>query len=305
MRKRRFALPFPMAASMKTDFKHLRLVASCPDRVGVLARVAGFIAEKRANITEANQYEDQRSLTFFMRYGFALPGGDQAEADFRAGFAPIAAELEMSWHLRDVSIPQRVVLLVSKFDHCLAYLLHRWKVGDLKIVIPCVISNHETLRELVEWYGIPFHYVPVPKEPTAKQAAFDKTASLIEQAEPDTVVLARYMQIFPPWLCEKYRHRVINIHHSFLPSFIGAKPYHQADQRGVKLIGATCHYVTEDLDAGPIIEQDVVRIRHRDTIEDMMRLGKDVENTVLARGLRYHLEDRVIVNGHKTILFTD
>nr|MBC8434741.1 formyltetrahydrofolate deformylase [Verrucomicrobiota bacterium] len=145
--------------------------------------------------------------------------------------------------------------------------------------------------------------VPVPKEADAKQAAFEKTAALIEQVDPDTIVLARYMQIFPPWLCTKYRHKVINIHHSFLPSFIGAKPYHQADVRGVKLIGATCHYVTEDLDAGPIIEQDVVRVSHSDSIEDMMRLGKDVENTVLARGLRYHLEDRVLVHGNKTILF--
>ena len=177
------------------------------------------------------------------------------------------------------------------------------EAGDLNIDIPCVISNHEKLRELVEWYGIPFHYVPVPKEADAKQAAFEKTAALIEQVDPDTIVLARYMQIFPPWLCTKYRHKVINIHHSFLPSFIGAKPYHQADVRGVKLIGATCHYVTEDLDAGPIIEQDVVRVSHSDSIEDMMRLGKDVENTVLARGLRYHLEDRVLVHGNKTILF--
>ena len=197
----------------------------------------------------------------------------------------------------------RVALLVSKFDHCLAYLLHRWKVGDLKIDIPCVISNHETLRELVEWYSIPFHHVPVSKEPEAKKAAFQETADLIVAAAPDTIVLARYMQIFPSWLCKKFHHRVINIHHSFLPSFIGGRPYHQADERGVKLIGATCHYVTEDLDAGPIIEQDVIRIRHSDTIEEMMHLGKDVENRVLARGLRYHLEDRILVYGNKTILF--
>jgi len=194
--------------------------------------------------------------------------------------------------------------LVSKFDHCLAYLLHRRKVGDLEFDVPCVISNHEDLRSLVEWYGIPYHYVPVPKDQAGNQAALEKTASLIGEAEPDSIVLARYMQIFPPWLCERYRHRVINIHHSFLPSFVGGKPYHQAEERGVKLIGATCHYVTEELDAGPIIEQDVVRIRHSDTTKDMMRLGKDVENAVLSRGLRYHLEDRVIVNGNKTILFS-
>lgn len=161
------------------------------------------------------------------------------------------------------------------------------------------------MRDLVEWYRIPYHFVPVPKEAAGKAAAFKQTAELINDAQPDVIVLARYMQIFPPWLCAKYHHRVINIHHSFLPSFIGARPYHQANERGVKLIGATCHYVTEELDAGPIIEQDVVRVRHSDTIEDMMRLGKDVENTTLSRGLRYHLEDRVIVHGNKTILFQD
>ncbi len=288
---------------MKTNHTHLRLVASCPDHVGILARVAGFIADQGANITAANQYEDVRSKTFFMRYGIELLDTEKSVSAFESAFSPIANELQMDWRLTDLSKKQRVVMLVSKFDHCLAYLLHRWKVGDLNIDIPCVISNHEKLRELVEWYGIPFHYVPVPKEADAKQAAFEKTAALIEQVDPDTIVLARYMQIFPPWLCTKYRHKVINIHHSFLPSFIGAKPYHQADVRGVKLIGATCHYVTENLDAGPIIEQDVVRVSHSDSIEDMMRLGKDVENTVLARGLRYHLEDRVLVHGNKTILF--
>lgn len=289
---------------MKTDTTNLRLIASCPDSVGILAKVANFIADYGANITEANQYEDRRSETFFMRYSFDLPDTDSTIEAFEAAFPSVANELQMDWRITHVSKPQRVVLLVSKFDHCLAYLLHRWKVGDLKIDIPCIVSNHEILRELVEWYGIPYHYVPIPKEPEAKQAAFEGTARRIEEAKPDTIVLARYMQIFPPWLCKKYRHKIINIHHSFLPSFIGAKPYHQADQRGVKLIGATCHYVTEDLDAGPIIEQDVVRVRHSDSIEDMMRLGKDVENTVLAKGLRYHLEDRVLVHGNKTILFT-
>lgn len=288
---------------MKTNHTHLRLVASCPDNVGILARVAGFIADQGANITAANQYEDVRSKTFFMRYGIELLDTEKSVSSFESAFSSVANELQMDWRLTDLSKKQRVVLLVSKFDHCLAYLLHRWKVGDLNIDIPCVISNHEKLRELVEWYGIPFHYVPVPKEADAKQAAFEKTAEIIEQVDPDTIVLARYMQIFPPWLCTKYRHKVINIHHSFLPSFIGAKPYHQADVRGVKLIGATCHYVTENLDAGPIIEQDVVRVSHSDSIEEMMRLGKDVENTVLARGLRYHLEDRVLVHGNKTILF--
>ena len=289
---------------MKINSTHLRLVGSCPDQVGIIARVASFIADHGGNITESNQYEDVRSKTFFMRYVIELLDTKMSASEFAITFRSLADELRMEWHVTDLAPKPRIVLLVSKFDHCLAYLLHRWKGGDLRFDIPCVISNHETLRELVEWYGIPYHHVPVPKESEAKQAAFEKTAELIEQAKPDTIVLARYMQIFPAWLCKKYRHKVINIHHSFLPSFIGAKPYHQADERGVKLIGATCHYVTENLDAGPIIEQDVVRVRHSDSIEDMMRQGKDVENTVLARGLRYHLEDRVLVHGNKTILFS-
>ena len=289
---------------MKPDAVQLRLVGSCPDQVGIIARVAGLVADQGGNITASNQYEDVRSKAFFMRYGIDLLDTAKSADGFATTFRSLADELQMDWRLTDLAKRPRIVLLVSKFDHCLAYLLHRWKVGDLQFDIPCVISNHETLRELVEWYGIPYHHVPVPKEAKAKQAAFEKTGELIEQAKPDTIVLARYMQIFPAWLCKKYRHNVINIHHSFLPSFIGAKPYHQADERGVKLIGATCHYVTENLDAGPIIEQDVARVRHSDSIEDMMRQGKDVENTVLARGLRYHLEDRVLVHGNKTILFS-
>jgi formyltetrahydrofolate deformylase len=283
----------------------LRLVGSCPDRIGIVARVATFLAERGASITETNQYHDARTKTFFMRSEFTVEGGADLLPVWQEAFRPIGEELGMTWRLVDADRPARVVLLVSKFDHCLAYLLHRRKVGDLPFEVPCVISNHEDLRDLVEWYGIPYHHVPVPGDPAGKQAAMTRTAELIDAAAPDTIVLARYMQIFPPWLCERYQHRVINIHHSFLPSFVGAKPYHQAEERGVKLIGATCHYVTDELDAGPIIEQDVVRIGHAHTIKDMMRLGKDVENVVLARGLRLHLEDRVLVHGHKTILFSE
>ncbi len=281
----------------------LRLIGSCPDRVGIVAEVAGHIAARDASITEAGQYQDHESQTFFMRYVFDLPGSSPEVEGFREEFATVADKLGMTWQLTPAEERKKVVLLVSKIDHCLAYLLHRWKVGDLPFDIPCVVSNHDTMRDLVEWYGIPYHHVPVPKDPEGKAAAFQETARLIEEADPDVIVLARYMQIFPPWLCEKYRHRVINIHHSFLPSFVGAKPYQQAVERGVKLIGATCHYVTEELDAGPIIEQDVVRVRHTDSLKEMMRRGKDVENVVLARGFRYHLEDRVIVNGNRTILF--
>jgi|UniRef100_UPI004049AE3B formyltetrahydrofolate deformylase len=290
---------------MKTpEPARLRLIASCPERIGIVARVATFLADRGASIMEANQYSDPHSQTFFMRSEFIIDDELSIRSRLEDEFGPIAKELKMEWRLSDANYRQRVVMLVSKFDHCLAYLLHRRKVGDMNFDVPCVISNHEDLRSLVEWYGIPYHHVPVPTDPAGKQAALEKTAQLIAEAQPDSIVLARYMQIFPPWLCELYRHRVINIHHSFLPSFVGGKPYHQAEERGVKLIGATCHYVTEELDAGPIIEQDVARIRHSDTIKDMMRLGKDVENAVLSRGLRYHLEDRVLVHGNKTILFS-
>ena len=207
----------------------------------------------------------------------------------------------MVWRITDTAQKKRVVLMASRESHCLADLLHRWHSGELDCEIPCVISNHDDLRSMVEWHGIPFHHVPV--NPQDKQPAFAEVSRLVEACEADAVVLARYMQILPPQLCQAFAHRVINIHHSFLPSFVGAKPYHQASLRGVKLIGATCHYVTEELDAGPIIEQDVARVTHRDSIEDMVRLGKDVEKRVLARGLRFHLEDRVLVHNNKTVLF--
>ncbi|MEM1057683.1 MAG: formyltetrahydrofolate deformylase [Verrucomicrobiota bacterium] len=281
----------------------LRLIGSCPDQVGIVAEVASHIAVHGASITEAGQYEDHDSRTFFMRYVVQLPGTRQDVKAFRSEFEPIAKRLEMNWQLTEAGRRKRVVILVSKIDHCLAYLLHRWKVGDLQCDIACVISNHEAMRELVEWYRIPYHHIPVPKDPQGKQAAFRQTSEVIAESSPDVIVLARYMQIFPAWLCREYQHRVINIHHSFLPSFVGAKPYHQAVERGVKLIGATCHYVTEELDAGPIIEQDVVRVWHHNSLQDMIRLGKDVENVVLARGFRHHLEDRVIVHQNRTILF--
>jgi len=207
----------------------------------------------------------------------------------------------MVWRITDTDQKKRVVLMASRESHCLADLLHRWHTKELDCDIPCVISNHNDLRSMVEWHGIPFFHVPV--DPQDKQPAFAEVSRLVKAHGADVVVLARYMQILPPQLCQEYAQQVINIHHSFLPSFVGAKPYHQASLRGVKLIGATCHYVTEELDAGPIIEQDVVRVSHSDSIEDMVRFGRDVEKMVLARGLRYHLEDRVLVHGNKTVVF--
>jgi len=207
----------------------------------------------------------------------------------------------MEWSVSDSSENKKLVLLASKESHCLVDLLHRWHSGELKCDIPCVISNHDDLRSLVEWHGIPFFHVPVDKANKAEH--FHRVSQLIAEHNADSIVLARYMQILPADVCETYEGRIINIHHSFLPSFAGAKPYHQAAQRGVKLIGATCHYVTQELDAGPIIDQDVIRISHKDTVEDMVRLGKDVEKMVLSRGVRLHLEDKVLRHGNKTIVF--
>jgi formyltetrahydrofolate deformylase len=219
----------------------------------------------------------------------------------RAAFKPVADDFNMTWKISDSAKRKRVVILVSKQEHCLYDLLARWQSKELDIDIPCIISNHETLRGFVEWHGIPFHYVPVT--PENKVEAYARISELCTEAQADVMVLARYMQILSPELCAQFSGRIINIHHSFLPSFVGAKPYHQAWERGVKLIGATCHYVTADLDQGPIIEQDVIRIDHSDSVEDMVRYGKDIEKTVLARGLRNHLEGRVLIHGNKTIVF--
>ena len=278
-----------------------RLIISCPDRVGIVAKVGQFVSSQGGWIVEANHYADPESGWFFMRHCIkadSLPFGLE---EFREKFQPIAEEFEMDWAISASEEPKKVVLLASKESHCLADLLHRWHSGELHCEIPCVISNHEDLRSMVEWHGIPFFHVPVDKANKAEH--FHRVSQLIEEHKADTIVLARYMQILPEDVCEQYEGRIINIHHSFLPSFAGARPYHQAAERGVKLIGATCHYVTQELDAGPIIDQDVIRISHRDSVEDMVRLGKDVEKMVLSRGVRSHLEDRVLRHGVKTIVF--
>lgn len=278
-----------------------RLVIACPDRVGIVAKVSNFLATYNGWITEASHHSDTQSGWFFMRHEIRADSLPFDLDGFRQAFTPIANEFSMEWRITDSAVRKRVVLMASRESHCLADLLHRWQSGDLECDIPCVIANHDDLRGMVEWHGIPYHHVPV--DPANKQPAFDEVTRLIDAQDADAVVLARYMQILPPSLCEIFAQRVINIHHSFLPSFVGAKPYHQAARRGVKLIGATCHYVTEELDAGPIIEQDVVRVTHGDSPEEMVRLGKDVERRVLARGLRFHLEDRVLVHDNKTVIF--
>ncbi len=277
------------------------LTASCPDQVGIIARVTGFIAAHRGWILESSFHADALDGRYFMRIEVRADSLPFAVEEFRSRFAALADELRMDWRISDSAVKKRVVILVSKQEHCLYDLLARWQSSELNIEIAGVISNHDTFKGFVEWHGIPFHHVPVT--PDNKPAAYAEVHRLFDQAQGDAMVLARYMQILSPELCAAYPGRIINIHHSFLPSFVGAKPYHQAYTRGVKLIGATCHYVTADLDQGPIIEQDVIRIDHSDSVEDMVRYGKDIEKTVLARGLRYHLEDRVLVHGNKTVVF--
>ena len=275
------------------------LTIFCPDRAGIIAAVTGFIAQHGGFIVEASYHTDLETQRFFMRQEILADSLPFDAHEFRRRFAQLSDEFEMTWQFSDSARKKRLVILVSKQDHCLNDLLHRWRSGELLVDIPCVISNHEDLRSFVEWHGIPFIHVDVAD----KAAAFARIGALFEQHQGDTLVLARFMQIMPADFCQRYAGRIINIHHSFLPSFVGAKPYHQAYLRGVKLIGATCHYVTDELDAGPIIEQDTVRVDHGDTVDDLVRYGRDIERTVLARGLRYHVEDRVLVCGNKTIVF--
>jgi len=277
------------------------LTISCPDRPGIVAAVSGFVAAHNGWITEANHHSDHGSDWFFMRHEILAESLPFDLDGFRRRFDPIATQFGMRWRVSDSAAKKRVVILVSKQDHCLYDLLYRWRSQDFEFEIPCVISNHDSLRGFVEWHGIPYFHVPVTAD--ARETALRRMMELFEAHAGETMVLARFMQILPAWVCEALPGRILNIHHSFLPSFAGARPYHQAYERGVKLIGATCHYVTAQLDAGPIIEQDVIRIDHGDSVEDLVRYGRDIEKAVLARGLRYHVEDRVLLHGHKTIVF--
>jgi len=289
--------------------RHYVITFSCPDRTGIVARISGFLAEAGGWITEAAYHTDPATGWFFTRQVVRADSLPFEVDQLRRRFAGIAISLsdEASWQVTDTGETKRVVLLVTKEPHCLHDLLGRAASGELPGQISTVIGNNEALRGLVEAHGLGFCYVPFPPaggDQVAKDAAFDEVSALVDKHEPHAIVLARFMQILPARLCEAWAGRAINIHHSFLPSFVGARPYHQAHARGVKLIGATCHYVTADLDAGPILEQDVIRIDHGDTVADMVRLGRDAEKLVLARGLRWHLEDRVLVQGNKTMVFT-
>jgi formyltetrahydrofolate deformylase len=285
---------------------------SCPDRSGIVARISGFLADVGGWITEAAYHTDTDTGWFFTRQVVRAESLPFDVAELRARFAEVADGLsgEAEWRVTDTGATKRVVLLVTKEGHCLHDLLGRAASGELPARISAVIGNNEALRGTVEAHGLTFSHVPFPKaggDPAdvaaRKAAAFDELAGQVDAHEPHAVVLARFMQVVPRKLCQSWAGRAINIHHSFLPSFAGARPYHQAHARGVKLIGATCHYITPELDAGPIIEQDVIRIDHGDSVADMVRLGRDAEKLVLARGLRWHLEDRVLVHGNKSIVF--
>lgn len=280
------------------------LTLSCEDRPGLVATVTGLLFENGGNILEAQQFNDQETDRFFMRVVFALAGGASAVEALRRRVEKLAGELGLAWRLRPVGQKQRVLLLVSKFDHCLGDLLYRTQIGELNMEVVGIVSNHPRDALKVSILGdIPYHYLPVTKETKAQQEAQIK--QLIEDAGAELVVLARYMQILSDDFSSYLSGRCINIHHSFLPGFKGARPYHQAYNRGVKMIGATAHYVTADLDEGPIIVQDVENISHSDTPEDLVRKGRDIERRVLARAVLFHLEDRVLLNGAKTVVFRD
>jgi formyltetrahydrofolate deformylase len=275
------------------------LTLSCPDRTGIVHAVSGFLLERGGNIEEAAQYNDHDTGLFFMRVQFACAQADGETLN--AQWGQFAQTFNMQWDLHATSQPMRTVLMVSKEGHCLNDLLFRWKSGLLPLDIRAIVSNHREFYQLAASYNVPFHHIPVTKDNKVQAEA--KQYEIIQAEGAELVVLARYMQILSDDLCRKLAGRAINIHHSFLPSFKGAKPYHQAHDRGVKLIGATAHYVTADLDEGPIIEQDVARVDHSKTVEDLTAQGRDTESQVLARAVKWHSEHRVLINGHKTVIF--
>jgi formyltetrahydrofolate deformylase len=282
------------------------LLISCPDRKGEVATIADFVYRHNGNILHADEHADEESGLFLMRVEFDPKDFDidlsqRNLADFSRHFSPVAEAFQMKWRLAQSSQRPRMIILVSKYDHCLVDLLYRHKSGELACDIPLIISNHADNQAVANFYKIPYAIVPVTKE--NKLQAESRIQSLIDEQEPDFMVLARYMQILSNEFVNRYPQRIINIHHSFLPAFVGARPYHQAFERGVKLIGATSHYVTEVLDDGPIIEQDVVRVSHRDTVEDLICKGRDLEKVVLSRAVRWHVENRVLVYGNKTVVF--
>jgi formyltetrahydrofolate deformylase len=276
---------------------------SCPDRIGLLARITGFVAHHGGNLVEVHQFTDLEAGWFFTRMEIDTRTLTVDLPAFGAAFEPLGVEMKADWTIRAAENRMKVVIMVSKLGHCLADLLWRWRSGELDCEIACVISNHDDLRQMVEREGLEFCHIPAPLE--NKAAAFEKIGERLRALQPHLIVLARYMQIIPSELCAEFFGRIINIHHSFLPSFVGANPYQRAYERGVKLIGATCHYASAELDAGPIIDQEVIRVEHFHTPAGLVRLGRDCERLALARSVRGLLADRVLLHGNRTIVFGD
>jgi formyltetrahydrofolate deformylase len=290
---------------MTTTHPEYILTLSCHDRRGIVHRVSGFLAEHGCNIIDSAQFGDAQSQLFFMRVHFSLEDEALSDAALRTHFAAMADGMGMNWQLNDAKKKPRVMLMVSKIGHCLNDLLFRYKSGLLPVEIPAIVSNHTDFYQLAASYNIPFHHLPLAAGASAeaKRAQEKKVLEIVEANDIDLVVLARYMQILSPEMCEALKGRAINIHHSFLPSFKGAKPYYQAHDRGVKLIGATAHFVTGDLDEGPIIEQGVERVDHAMGPDTLTAIGRDIECVVLARAVKWFVEHRILLNGHKTVVF--
>jgi formyltetrahydrofolate deformylase len=275
------------------------LLIDCPDRTGLVATVSGLLYRHGANILHADQHQDPEAGLFFMRVEWSLDGFDLER--FRAAFAPAASELQMRWRIEVMNQRVPVVIFVSKYLHCLVDLLHRQQTGEIACTIPLIIGNHPDAEPLARFYNVEFRHIPV--RPESKSAAEAEQLRLVDECGAGLIVLARYMQILSTAFVQRYPTRIINVHHSFLPAFIGARPYHAAFERGVKLIGATSHYVTADLDEGPIIEQDVTRVSHRDDVEDLIAKGRDLERVALSRAVKWHLQYRVLCYGNKTVIF--
>ncbi len=278
------------------------MLISCPDRPGIVAAVSRFLAEQGANIVQSDQYTmDPSGGMFFMRIEFDLDNLNGRLSVLEEAFRTATEPFHMSWRINRMNQKKRVAIFVSREDHCLLELLWQWQAGDLYMDAALIIGNHASMAEAAAPFGVPFYHVPVT--PETKEEAERRQIELIQEHNVDLIILARYMQIVSPHFISKYRNRIINIHHSFLPAFVGGKPYAQAYERGVKIIGATAHYVTEDLDAGPIIEQDVQRVTHRDNVDDLKRIGRHIERIVLAKAVSWHLEDRILVHQNKTVIF--
>ena len=290
--------PAPLPPDANTAPAAYTLTLSCPDQPGIVHAVSGGLVAAQGNIIESQQYGSRETGTFFMRVDFAAPG---SHAEVRAALAPVADAFGMEWQLHTAGTPVRTLIMASKAGHCLNDLLFRQRAGTLPIEIPAIVSNHQDLAELAAFYGVPFHHIPLA--PAGKEAAEDQLRGLMQDLDIELVVLARYMQILSNDLCRDLSGRAINIHHSFLPSFKGARPYHQAHARGVKLIGATAHYVTSDLDEGPIIEQEVIRVDHARSATQLAALGSDVEGRTLSKAVQWHAEHRVLLDGKRTIVF--